>query len=118
MVDMKQRYLKVYGMAGMLATSGHNLQYVGCGIGLTIVVLSFYGWGAGLLVGIEIAVASWFGGIAMRALSQLMLAVLDIAVNTSPSMNFPRRPTQLRRASPLLQGSDSYLRTRAAPLHS
>jgi hypothetical protein len=88
MVDMKQRYLKAYDVVGMLTTSGHNLQYVGCGIGLTIVVLSFYiGW-AGVPLGVEIAVASWFGGIGMRALGQLMLCALDIAVNTSPLLSF------------------------------
>jgi hypothetical protein len=89
MMDMKQRYLKAYKMTGILATLGRKLQYVGCGIGLTLVVLTIYTREVGgVAFGVGVAVASWFGGIAIRALSQLMLCVLDIAVNTSPLLSF------------------------------
>ena len=44
MVDMKQRYLYGYSVSGMLTRSGRWWQFVGCGIGLTIVVLSLVAW--------------------------------------------------------------------------
>jgi hypothetical protein len=108
MVDMKQRYLYGYSVSGMLTRSGRWWQFVGCGIGLTIVVLSFFGWGSGfLLFGIVFAAASAVSGIAMRALGQFLLAALDIAVNTSPLLSFTGKTQILEEGGALAAENES-----------
>jgi hypothetical protein len=93
-LQLEARYTDGYRAAKSIVGFGNSIKIIGAGVGFIIAVGFFglnIGGSTGSIVGLLFGGLVWLGffvcGVIISAQGQMLLAVLDSAVHTSPFLN-------------------------------
>jgi hypothetical protein len=87
---LTDRYRDAYGVAAGTVRFGNIVKWAGSVLGGIMLLISLFNGGfmflIGVLVALSVAASGYVAGVFMCAQGQLMSALLDVAVNTSPHL--------------------------------
>ncbi|MBI3767862.1 MAG: hypothetical protein HY271_05115 [Deltaproteobacteria bacterium] len=104
---LRKRYRDAYSVATVIVSFGSSIKIVGILVGVGIMLLAFQASAqmgvAGMLLGGVAGGIFYLLGILISAQGQILHAVLDTAVNSSPFLTNPDRAEimSLRSAEPV-----------------